>query len=494
MNFESSSSEGIRPHALKKKTLYSTFWNFIRLGYVNFAQFVFFVILARMLEPAQFGTFSVAAVMYQIVRMIAGAGLGEAIVRAPTVDSELLDTVFWGALAFSTIGAAALAALSIPYSMIIRAPEVVPLLQALSGVMIVGSLSVVHLSIKTREFGHKALALRTVITTTIGGVSGVAAAFEGMGTWSLFIQIAVAELLGLFFWWTSVAWRPTFKVSLTRLWPIFSFGMGVTATQISWLLLVRVQDVVVSRFLGLAAAASYRVSWRLIDVIVQTTFGPIGGVTSVTLSRLQNDKVAFRRAYLRLQGLASFLTMPAIAGFAALGPEIITLTFGHKWAYAGPAAQILGWLAIPFCLNFLVGPALQALGASVAMSRLALLQLALTTVFSVVGAQFGLEYVALAYVIRAYLTLPLQLRLLQKFSGIEPLAVMKELSYPIICSGIMVVVLLVGKKYLDPNPIEVVLLIFTGALVYFLSIFAIGRRWLIENVNSLKGAIRHDSQ
>lgn len=476
--------------SLKRKTLNSTIWNFVRIGYTNLSQFLFFVLIARMLSPENFGAFSVAAVVYQIVRMLAGAGLGENIVRAPEADRQLLDTVFWGSVTLSSLGALVLALLAIPYGALLRAPEVVPILQALAGLMVVGSLSVVHLSLKLRDFGHKSLALRTVITSSLGGVAGVAAAYYGFGTWSLFIQVAVAEVLGLFFWWTAVRWYPTFNVSLQRLWPMLGFGIGVTMTQISWMLLVRVQDIVITRFLGLADAANYRVAWRLIDTIVQMSFSPIGGVTNITLAKLQSDRPAFQRAYLRLQGLASLLTLPAIAGFAALGPEIIVMIFGHKWDAAGPTAQVLGWLAFPFCLNFLVGPALQALGQSKAMSSIAFIQLALTTVFSLIGAQFGLEYVAWAYVLRAYLTLPLQLNILKKFTGLTPYAVIKELLYPTVASAVMVIVLLLLKRQIDGGTLETIFMIAVGAIVYGLVMLVFARGWLASHLNSLKGAVR----
>ncbi|MDR3472000.1 MAG: oligosaccharide flippase family protein [Devosia sp.] len=481
----------ISARELKNKTFFATIWTFVRIGYTNLAQFVFFVFLARLLNPTEFGTFSVAAAVYQIVRMIAGAGLGESILRAPAIDEELLDTVFWGAQAFSVIGALVLAIGAIPYGMLLAAPEVVPVLQVLSGIMVIGSLSTVHVALKMRAFGHRSLAIRTVISTSAGGLVGVGAALAGAGTWSLVIQTAAGEMLGLVFWWTSVKWHPTFKFSLQRLWPLFNFGVGVTATQISWLLLVRVQDIIITRFLGLAAAAAYRVSWRMIDIINQMTFQPIGGVTNITLAKLQQDPAAFRRAYLRFQGLAALPTMPAIAGFGVLAPEIIHLLFGAKWASAAPVAQILAFLCVPFCVNFLVGPAFQSLGASAAMSKLAIFQLVLTTAFSIAGAMyFGLVGVAAAYVIRAYLTVPLQLLFLHGLTGIGPVAVGRELLPPVLGCIVMTGVVLLAKQHLGEDFLAVAALVAIGAASYFAVVLLVGRRWVMSHLKSIGGAFR----
>jgi len=223
-------------------------------------------------------------------------------------------------------------------------------------------------------------------------------------------------------------------------------------------------------------------------MITQTTFQPIGGVTSVTLAKLQQDKEGFQRAYLRLQGLASLLTLPAIAGFSALAPEIIHLLFGAKWASAVPVAQILGFLSIPFCVNFLVGPALQSIGASGAMSKLAFFQFLVTAVFSIIGAQYGLTGVAAAYVIRAYLTVPLQLHYLRKFTGIPALAVAKELLFPVTGSLAMIAAVLVARQFVGRDVFSTAALVCLGAVVYAGFMWIAAKPWLTSHIKSVRGA------
>ncbi len=83
---------------LKKKTALSVLWSVVRVAWSTIATFVIFVILARILGPSDFGTFALASLFVEIGRVLAYAGLGDAITRQLDLDEELADTCFWATL------------------------------------------------------------------------------------------------------------------------------------------------------------------------------------------------------------------------------------------------------------------------------------------------------------------------------------------------------------------------------------------------------------
>ncbi len=87
-------------------------------------------------------------------------------------------------------------------------------------------------------------------------------------------------------------------------------------TQILGLMLTRMQDLVIGRFISVSAVGNYRIAWRMIDLILQTTIQPIVTVSFVTFSHVQGDREQFAKVYLRMLGLGALLTFPALAGFA----------------------------------------------------------------------------------------------------------------------------------------------------------------------------------
>ena len=110
-------------------------------------------------------------------------------------------------------------------------------------------------------------------------------------------------------------------------------------TQLAGTLITRIQDVVIGRYISVDAVGTYRVAWRMIDLIAQTTVQPVVSVAFVTLAHLQNERERFRNALLRMVGLAALVTLPAITGFGALAGDIIPLLFGAKWASSAAIAR-----------------------------------------------------------------------------------------------------------------------------------------------------------
>src|SRR5262249_1641481 len=151
------------------------------------------------------------------------------------------------------------------------------------------SLGGIHMARKLREFGHKAVAARTMIASTLAGCTAVAAAVAGYGVWSLVIQAFILDVVGVLFAWQAFRWIPRMSFRWTRLRSLYSFSIGMMVTQLLWLLLARVPDVIIGRYWGASAVGIYRVAIRLIDFLAQAVLAPIGSVALVTFARLQDD-------------------------------------------------------------------------------------------------------------------------------------------------------------------------------------------------------------
>ena len=99
----------------------------------------------------------------------------------------MADTVFWTSLAISVVVAAMIALLARPIAGLFDEPRVAPLLVALGAVLIVSVAGATHIALMLREFGHKAMATRSVVSNIVGGGAALAAASAGWGAWSLLV-------------------------------------------------------------------------------------------------------------------------------------------------------------------------------------------------------------------------------------------------------------------------------------------------------------------
>ncbi|RYE09987.1 MAG: lipopolysaccharide biosynthesis protein [Hyphomicrobiales bacterium] len=402
---------------LKRKTFVATVWSVIRSAWGSVATLVLFIVMARLLGPRDFGLFALASVMVEVARTLAAAGLGDAVIRRKDLDASFLDTAFWATMALSVLMGAAMFLLAPLYAQFMQEPELTLVLQVLAFTLPLGSLGAIHGARLAREFKHSRLAMLAIATSLVSSGIAVILAWQGLGIWALVAQAATGSLLTTLFAWWYMPWVPglRFRASLIR--ELASFSISMSLTQLLWMLLVRIQDVFIGRWYGSEAVGTYRVAWRMIELVAQSFLSPLAGVSLVTFANLQDDKPRLAAVYSRVVGTASLITFPMLLGFGAVSDIAIPLVFGPEWWSAAPVAQALTLMVIPFVFNFFAGPALTAVNRPQAVLMVAAFQVVTMLLLTWLLVPYGLVAVAVAYVVRAYLTMPLQQYNLFKHTG-----------------------------------------------------------------------------
>jgi O-antigen/teichoic acid export membrane protein len=194
-----------------------------------------------------------------------------------------------------------------------------------------------------------------------------------------------------------------------------------------------------------------------------------------------------------MTAVCSAVAVPAIVGFAVLAPDAIPLVFGSQWGPAAPVAQVLGLMAVPFVLNRFAAPALATLGKYATLARLSTIQLALMVTLSLAAAPYGLVAIGWAYVVRAYLVLPLQLVAFKRHSGLHYGETLRSIWPAVGTSTLMALALValdaVAGEALRSRRLFLLTAMPVGALVYGAGLWFFARRFVLEQVRDLKGMV-----
>jgi O-antigen/teichoic acid export membrane protein len=465
---------------LRQKTRGSILWTVVRITSDQIFSFVVFVILARLLSPSEIGTFAIAMAFTEVSRVIAIQGMVQNIPRAKRLTPELADTVFWTNLAMSVAVACVVLGLAPIIMDVIDQPDSAAPLQALGFVLPIAALGATHMSLRLREFGHKSLALRSVVGGTIGGAAAIAAAFAGWGIWSLVVQRFVTESMNALMAWLSYKWVPSRNFSIKQLREIWGFGFNMALTQILGLLPRRAIDLVIGTALGAAAVGVYRTAGRTSELVATGTISPYTTVALQTLSRLQANTEEIAKAFRWMVSRSAMLTIPAMVGFGVLAPDAVPAIYGEKWADAGELARAFACLAITYSISSFASPLLMALGRGATLRTLAICQLIATVVVAALAAPFGIFVVAWASVVRGYLSLPFTLWALKRASGITPLDALSAVSRPLAASLIMGAAVWVLMEFIRPMfaqvLIPVLICVGAGMAIYAILILAISQQ------------------
>ena len=194
--------------------------------------FLVFAVLARKLGPEAFGVFALAVAFAEFGRIIPSSGMVSALSRARQTSPEMADTVFWSTIALSCVVAAAIALLAPFLASAFGEPTVAPLLIALGLILPVSAAGATHIALMLREFGHRSMASRSVVSGVMGGAAALAAAWAGWGPWSLVVQRGVSEVAGTAMAWRAYRWLPGRQYSRQIVREMAGLSATLTLTQL----------------------------------------------------------------------------------------------------------------------------------------------------------------------------------------------------------------------------------------------------------------------
>jgi O-antigen/teichoic acid export membrane protein len=372
---------------------------------------VFFLALAYLLVPADFGIVAFAGVVVALGEIVLDLGLTEALVQESELTDAHRDSAFWVLVGVGVglFGLTALGAELVPFPGMSGPLSAVVQVMALS-FLFVNTAAVFRAELK-KGMAFRSLALCSLMAVVVAGVVGVTLAWYGFGVWSLVAREVVydfVEMVGLV---TASDWSPGVDWSRDRLGDLLDFGKGMMGTRVAGFLRHQADDFIIGLTLGSTALGLYSMAYRLFLALRRLLHRSINEVSFAAFSSVQEEAKQVAEGYFSTVKTACLLAVPAFVAVAMFRGEIITLLFPERWA---PATALLGILALTGAVNSLsigVDSVLLAMGRSWTKMGMNLANAGLNIVGYLAGLPWGIEGVALGFLISqaVYQLLPLGL-------------------------------------------------------------------------------------
>jgi O-antigen/teichoic acid export membrane protein len=445
--------------------------------------------LARLLNPEAFGLVAIAGVYITFIQLLVAQGFGMAIVQREQVDDSHLDSAFWIAVAFAFLLCVLSNVFGPQIGRLFGEPRVARVIGWLSFSLFFHAMSSIQMAILTRQMDFRALAIRSLLATIIGGTVGLTMAFRGWGVWSLVgQQLTNAIMSSLFMWW-SVTWRPALRISRQHLRDLYKFSLNLTGNDVLWFFAQKSDQTMVGYGFGSLGLGPYSLASRLPTLLHDGIIGPLQSVAFPTFSKLQSDPERFERALVRFCELSSFVSFPLFFGVMAVAPSLVPWLFGVKWLAAVPLLQVLAaYGAARSGLGFM-HPLMLAKGRAGLYLAMNIILATLTFIGCLVAVRWGPLGVAISIVGTMILFGGIFLAVASRTLQFRPRAVLRTFVFPTIASLFMLAIIGFAQRFLCANcsPATTTLSsIVIGVIVYTLSAF-FGRPGLVREVRQLVG-------
>lgn len=465
------------------------FWSVIQSWGGRVISTVVFVIIGRLLTPAEFGLVSLGSIIIDLGALLTVSGLHRAIVQRQNLEQEHLNAAFWSSLLIGSVlmAVALLAAPAIASAL--DQPAFAPLLRVLSVTFLITAVAAVPSAILHRRMAFRAFAIRQLSATVVGGTVGVALAFAGAGAWALVGQSVASAVTGATVVMVSARWVPRRQFSKRHWREMAGFGTASLVIDMFDLANSRVDDLLIGIVLGASALGYYGVAYRTYAIALEVVAYSMSAVAFPILSRIVGDRERAGRGVIAGTRFSACFTLPVFLLLALIGDRALLGLFGEKW---GPSVAVLRILCVAAAGTSLVlmsrDLVLAAGRPRLELRKMTLISIA-TVVAFVIGVQWGLNGVAWSRLAAAAVIVPIGVYGMRQVIDLDLRAWIAACLRPLPACAFMGVVVVALDVLVDAPVTSIPWLLaysIVGAVSYSIGLWVTARSTVVELLHRVR--------
>jgi len=464
---------------LDRKLVRGSAWLALSFGGSQVVTFGVTALLAHLLTPADFGVVALAGVFIVALGTLQDSGLSFAIIQRRT-DVERSAATAHAFFLVSAVVMYVAAFFAAPLvADLFSQPRLTAVLRVLTLVLLARGVSGAASTLIERELNFGARARGELAGTVLQAAVSVTLALLGLGVWSLVAgQVAGAVVQAAIFVWVA-PFRPSLRLASWKLLRELSrFGRHVTAGNVITLIDANFDTAIVARLLGAASVGYYNVAYRLCNLPATGIGYIIGRVMFPAYATLQDDRPAFREAFLSNVRRIALVSLPVGVGMFIAAHALVVGVFGAKWEPSVTPLRILAFYGTTRAFAGTTGPVFQAAGKPQLVSMIS----GLYTVFFIgslfaLVPPFGIIGAATALTLTAAIPLLLSFWVVLRILALPLRELLSNLKRPAFCTvplaGVLLVLDLSTRNM--QSTLQLLLLIAAGLIVYGASLATVGR-------------------
>lgn len=441
-------------------------------------QLISITVLARLLEPSDFGLVAMVAVFTGLAIAFMEGGLSMATIQRPHITHPQVSNLFWINVALGGLLCLLYIVVSPLVAWMYGEKELIGIMSALSLFFLIGGLSVQHEAILKRQMSFRALAIIEVVANFVGVAVAITMAWQGFGYWSLVgQQIATITIMSIMRW-QAAHWVPGWLSRGSGTRSLLGFGLNLTGANFVGYFATNITPFGVGLVGGAQPLGLYDRAFKLTSIPSKQLLPPVFNVFQSALARVAEDRQRLRSAIVSLEGKIALVTTFVTTFMVVSADWLVAVLLGDGWGEAVLMFQLLAAFSVVEPISSFTAISLVATGESKALLRWKVVSFFILLTAIVIGSYWGVMGILIAHAISSFfIRMPLFLLYSTRFLPIGIIDHIRSL-VPCLLIGLTTGCMLVALRlvYTPQTPI-VALLMFgaTGAGLYLLLSLAVRR-------------------
>ena len=328
-------------HDISRKVFSGAIWKFAERILAQGITFIVSLIIARILDPSDYGTVSIVTVFFAFANVIISGGLNTALIQKKDADREDYNTVFTVSLLVS-IAIYTILFVAAPWiAVIYKQSTLVAIIRVLGLSLPIYAIKSIVCAYVSANLKFKAFFFATLGGTLLSAVVGIYMAVNGFGAWALVAQQLTNTVVDTIILFAVTKLRLSFGIARERLRGLFGYGSRIMASSLLNVTVAQLNPVFIGLRYTSADLSFYTKGRSLPETLSSSMTYTISSVMFPALAKFQDDKEALLK-YTRLyMQVVSFLVFPVMLGFFAIARNFIQIVLTEKWLSAVYYIQIV---------------------------------------------------------------------------------------------------------------------------------------------------------
>lgn len=381
-------------------------------------QFVLGIVLARMLNPYDYGLVAMQGVFFAISNAFVDFGFEGALIQKKTCNNADMNTAF----IFSLVMAITLYVLLFYAAPLIaefyHAPILAKMLRFSAFVLLFNAIGIAPKALLQRQLRFKELALATTGVALLSGLVALFMAYHGYAYWSLIGQSLLNAALLTAICSFYAHWLPSWHFSMESFRHLITFGLPMLFTSLAHAIYSNIYTLVVGRNysaqqLGLYSKAegySYYVPFNLCGLSMRALY-PL-------LSQVQDDLVLLKESALRILHTSLFIVLPINFFLLIKAEDIIRLILTNKWVEMAPLMQVMCVSSVAYVVSNLHFNLFKAIGKTQILFICELIKKVLGVLVLLITFRYGLIVMVWGLLVYSFINILISSLFVYRFMGI----------------------------------------------------------------------------
>jgi O-antigen/teichoic acid export membrane protein len=293
--------------------------------------FLSIILLARILNPSQFGIYGIAMLVMALLEVLTETGVNVILIQEKGKIEAILDSAWVVSIIRGIVIAALMLVLSPFVALFFNSPSSLTALLLLAIVPFLrGFINPSEIRFQ-KELNFKKEFLYRLIILVFGTSISISLALITHSVNSLILGLIAGVILQVLLSFLFISPRPRFVIDRKYFSGILNNGKWITLSGIFNYLFHNFDNIVVGRLLGTGGLGLYEMAYNISMLPITDVSDVISKVTFPVYAVISDDTRRLRKAFLKTLLFVSMVSIPFGIILIVFPYEIVKLVLGQKW-------------------------------------------------------------------------------------------------------------------------------------------------------------------